>query len=132
MVLLRLSGRRARGRVALLDDEDRHLAARSWHLDSEGYPADGRRVRLHRAVLGAPPQPGLVVDHRNENKLDCRRENLEWVPQLVNARRHTAKRTHCRRGHPITRATTYVDSRGKRDCLVCRRERDRARRGRAG
>jgi hypothetical protein len=131
-VLIRLGGRRGAGKVALVDEQDAPLVeGRRFHLDAEGYPATGKHLRLHRLVMGRPPAPGLVVDHRNGIKTDNRRANLEWVPQAVNARRYTSRRQTCRHGHRITPASTYLDPRGKRDCLVCRRERDRRRRQRA-
>jgi len=50
------------------------ILTRSWRLDSEGYVGGSKRVRLHRWLLR--PGRGVLVDHRNGNTLDNRRENL--------------------------------------------------------
>lgn len=39
-----------------------------------------------------------------------------------------AVKTHCLRGHPFTPKNTRLDSRGKRVCRTCDRDRDRERR----
>lgn len=70
------------GFVALIDDEDAHLAQHKWHVAKRPtvvyaqrrvYQADGSSFieLLHQAVLGLP-----WVDHINRNGLDCRRSNL--------------------------------------------------------
>lgn len=46
-------------------------------------------IRMHRAVLGY--EGPLDVDHKNQNTLDNRRENLRAVPRLVNVK-NTGKR----------------------------------------
>lgn len=52
-------------------------------------------VRMHRLIMDLPPgslTSELVVDHRNGNGLDNRRENLEVVTFSENSRRATFKR----------------------------------------
>lgn len=75
---------RAKGRqkYALVDENDFHrLHALNWRLSHDGYAvcftADGP-VNLHKAVYGDCPAD-MIVDHRNRNKLDCRRQNLRLV-----------------------------------------------------
>lgn len=71
----------SQGKVALIDDEDAHLAEFKWHARHNGrnlwYAArcvgpQRRTVSLHRVIL-----PGCVqVDHINGDGLDNRRANL--------------------------------------------------------
>ena len=71
-----------RGRFALVDEDMFDaLSARLWFWlatgKSVGYACsdDGKsRMMLHHAVLGVPGN--THVDHKNNNGLDCRRENL--------------------------------------------------------
>src|SRR4051812_204373 len=79
------------GYVALIDDEDyERVAARKWHVTNTGKSTPyagtmvrrGKRIRLHRFLLDAPA--GLLVDHRNRNGLDCRRENLRLATHAQN------------------------------------------------
>jgi hypothetical protein len=60
------------------------LSKWSWHL--HGLYAvrheKGKRIYLHRAIM-QPPQ-GMVVDHKNRNKLDNTRENLLVCTQQEN------------------------------------------------
>lgn len=50
----------------------------------------GRRVALHRFILGDPPAAGMVPDHISGNGLDNRRGNLRWAtPSQNNINRHT-------------------------------------------
>jgi hypothetical protein len=75
------------GMVALIDDQDAHLASRTWHVKTDArrrtlYAAhtvntgDGFvTLRLHREVLGIT-DPSVEVDHKNGDGLDCRRNNL--------------------------------------------------------
>lgn len=77
---------------ALVSEEDYLIAASySWSMAGRGYARaagkhpDGRfrSVYLHRLVMGDPK--GLQIDHRNGDKLDCRRENLR---QATNSQNH--------------------------------------------
>lgn len=94
-----LSGARGRGKFLLVDDEDyERLAARKWY-DHDGYALtvqhlyvreDGSRAQAqissHRFVLGCTVGDGVVVDHKNGDRLDCRRENLRKTDYEGNAR----------------------------------------------
>lgn len=67
---------------ALIDAADWPAVRRyRWCFDGRyAMTKIGRRnVRLHTFLMGAPPEPGLEVDHRNRVKLDNRRANLRWV-----------------------------------------------------
>lgn len=78
------------GYVALVDDEDFARVSRlKWHADwsPSGWYAKaesgGRQVRMHRYIIGAPPD--VDVDHRNGNTLDNRRKNLRPATPSGNA-----------------------------------------------
>lgn len=81
---------------ALVDDEDfERVAAIRWYLDRDGYarsPTRREHVRMHRFVLGLQKGDGLVADHRNGDRLDNRRANLQAVTLLENAQRRGARR----------------------------------------
>lgn len=50
-------------------------------------PARKVKIRLHRWLLGLPPLPGIneeIVDHDNEDGLDCTRANLILRSQAEN------------------------------------------------
>lgn len=97
------------GQTAIVDDEDAALARMKWYAEkreqtfyaSRNRPkVNGRSVgvvRLHAAILGAPP-PGMEIDHINGNGLDNRRENLRVVPHRLNQRNRRANRTKARTG----------------------------------
>lgn len=81
------------GHVALIDETDLPLINQfKWHarrgrrtvyVQTHGSPANGRRRSyLHRLLLSAPP--GLLVDHRNLNGLDNRRDNLRLCTPVEN------------------------------------------------
>ena len=53
------------------------MKQKKWGLSSHGYvrtTINGKRVYLHRLIMNPPK--GKVIDHKNGNKLDNRRENL--------------------------------------------------------
>lgn len=83
------------GPVQVDDDLLAELSAVSWHIDGAGYAR--RTIRLgkgsgarktaeflHRRIVGA--KPGQIVDHRDGNPLNNRRENLRFVTAQGNAR----------------------------------------------
>jgi len=79
-----------RGQAALIDDEDLlKIAGYRWLLSAKGYvvamlgPRNKRKaVWLHRLVAGTPN--GFDTDHRNRNKLDCRKQNLRPATRRQN------------------------------------------------
>lgn len=79
----------------LVSIEDRHLGRYSWSPSRWGYPrrrvSDGGAIFLHRQIMGCVPHDGLVVDHINRDKVDCRRENLRLVTQAQNAQNQGAR-----------------------------------------
>lgn len=83
--------RLTRGKFALVDEADfKRLRARAWRWEatgkSAGYAASGDRhtkTLLHHAVLGV--QSSEHVDHRDNNGLDCRRENLRLASRQDNS-----------------------------------------------
>lgn len=69
----------AKGGFALVDSNMAWLAQQhNWCLDSHGYAISrykGAKIYLHHFIIGKAPV-GLVTDHKNRNKTDCREINL--------------------------------------------------------
>lgn len=68
---------------ALVDDEDyERLNGYRWYLGNSGYAGrttkgrGGRKITMHREVLGLAPGDKKQADHINGNRLDNRRRNL--------------------------------------------------------
>ena len=59
----------------------------SWSLSGNGYAngyfKNNKYILLHHLILGQPPT-GLKTDHKNRNKLDCRKDNLHFVTHAQN------------------------------------------------
>lgn len=84
------------GYVALVDDEDyERVMTRKWYAlrqtDGLVYVASNaipRRhlsaARLHTFVMSG--NAGLEIDHKNDNGLDCRKENLRLATHTQNSR----------------------------------------------
>lgn len=75
---------------ALVDDDFAALALLKWYFDKDGYVRRSRydstsrslkNITLHREVMG---QPDGLVDHKDGNKLDCRRTNLRVATHQAN------------------------------------------------
>jgi hypothetical protein len=80
-----------RGEITLIDAADLSIVGDAiWRKTTQGYAgrtAGSKTLLLHREIMGAPP--GLVVDHRNHNRLDNRRENLRVCPRAGNSQNST-------------------------------------------
>lgn len=53
-----------------------------------------KSIRVHKAVAETfipNPQKHPIVHHKDENRLNCCRENLEWTDQKMNIRYHWKK-----------------------------------------
>lgn len=89
-----------KGRFAIIDPADAALVFQhKWYLN-QGYAstthhragrgkADRDRnvnLAMHRLIMGEPPEAGLTVHHKNWNRLDNRRSNLEWLTLAENTR----------------------------------------------
>ncbi len=71
----------------IVDDADfEWVRNHSWNL-SNGYlvaTIKTKSISLHRLIMGAPN--GIQVDHKNHNRLDCRRSNLRLATQTQQER----------------------------------------------
>lgn len=56
----------------------------TWYKNGGGYVAGPSGILLHHFLIGKP-EPGMVVDHKNKNKLDNRRENIHFVSMSQNS-----------------------------------------------
>lgn len=102
------------GKTVLLDDEDvEKVIGYSWHAAKgdqrrENWYAQsqstGRTIYMHRLILDAPP--GMVVDHKNRNGLDNRRQNIRLcTPRQNNTHRIVERSSSGFRGvHPCVRS----------------------------
>lgn len=80
----------AKDGYALVDAAEVHLASINWVKNSNGYAVGGKNgkvVYLHRLImadeLNSHSQP-MLVDHKNQDKLDNRRCNLRVVNKSAN------------------------------------------------
>ena len=90
---------------------------------AEGYgivTQGGRQVLAHRAAwenAGRAIPAGYQLHHICLNKACVNVEHLELVTRREHAQRHLL--THCRRGHVMDEANTYIHK-GQRNCRKCR------------
>jgi hypothetical protein len=131
------------GKVALIDDGDAHLAAHKWYAArrrSTWYAVRkttrrdpgccGRTLLLHREVLRA--LPGVEVDHKDGNGLDCRRENLRIATGAENTRNQRRRRDNTSgfKGVVWAKRKRYwraeIHANGKRRSLGCYKRPDDA------
>jgi hypothetical protein len=72
-----------------IDDSDFELVSKYiWGIDN-GYPYSsikGNRVRLHRMLLGLVTGDGNLVDHKDGNPLNNRRDNIRVCTRSQNNR----------------------------------------------
>jgi hypothetical protein len=119
---LPLCGKRGEGFDALVDPDvywwARHFF---WFVTANGYVAcrtGGRVATLHRIIAGDPS--GLDVHHRNGDRLDARRDNLETLSRQEHLRRSGPRKNARSRFKGVTfhrraqkwNARLFVDGRG--------------------
>lgn len=64
-----------------------------WHINNDGYAkgdVDGKTITMHKYLKGQPPK-GQVIDHKNLNKLDNRKDNLKFSTISQNAQNRAKK-----------------------------------------
>lgn len=99
----------------------------------KGYGAiwvHGRLMDAHRymwLVMRGPIPAGLEVDHLCRVRHCVNPQHMELVTKRENILRgnglaaQNARKTHCAKGHPLTGGNLYVDPRGGRRCVACRK-----------
>jgi hypothetical protein len=93
--LIPLGGTNGVGKWAVVDTADApKIAALSWSLGPFGVRAatPTGNVLLHRLIMGAPR--GMVVDHRDHDILNNRRNNLRLCRQSKNCQNNIGVRAH--------------------------------------
>lgn len=97
---------------------------------------DGKFPKAHRLSYEhyvGPIPDGLDLDHLCRNRWCVNPDHLEPVSRRENLLRgdtipaHEARRIHCPKGHPYDDKNTHIDTRGKRACRQCWREKALAR-----
>ena len=100
---------------------------------------NGRLEQAHRVAYTAARGPipdGLQIDHLCRSKNCVRPDHLEAVTNAENSRRaipfasnHTKganrNKTHCSRGHEYTAENTLLSKDYRRDCRMCKADRNR-------
>jgi hypothetical protein len=72
--------------VALVDDDDyERVAAHRWHY-TDGYATNSKVGYMHCLIM-RPPE-GYIVHHKNRNRLDNRKSELEVLTHKEHGQRH--------------------------------------------
>ena len=86
-----------KGKKVLIDEDDFPVISRlTWHIDS-GYATTTfitnnkktYKIFMHRLILQS--KRGYVVDHKNGNRLDNRKENLQYATHSQNSQNQKRK-----------------------------------------
>lgn len=90
MKKIKLHGKYGEGKFAIVDDDiyDKYKN-KNMHCTESGYVIFGHNKSLHREIMN-PPE-GMVIDHKNHNPLDNRRDNLRICTQAENTRNRKSK-----------------------------------------
>jgi hypothetical protein len=85
-----------KAQVILVDGEYFPVVSKhSWCVSKNGYAVariGGKLTRLHRYLFNPPSD--VVMDHRDGNKLDCRKQNLRLCENTLNSRNSKIKRNN--------------------------------------
>lgn len=81
------------GKEFYFDKEDYDLVKKyCWDVDdSNGYAKtidkidNTGKLYLHRLVMGCEKGDGVIIDHINRNRIDCRKNNLRFVNDIQSA-----------------------------------------------
>jgi hypothetical protein len=88
----------------------------------------GAHLMAHRAayeLAHGPVPPGMVLDHRCRERTCINPAHLEPVPNRENVLRGVgpsavnARKTACKRGHPLAGPNLYRMPDGRRQCRAC-------------
>lgn len=92
---IKLGGSKAIGKFLIVDEDDYDRISKfSWSMDKDGYAQahlkgswdkvknTGKKVKAHRIIIDCPD--GMEVDHKNGNRLDCRKKNLRVATHAQN------------------------------------------------
>lgn len=97
-----------------------------------------RRIHTLVALAFMGPTPdGMEILHCDGDKANARLDNLRFgthaenMADMVRHGRSTKLGDKCRKGHEFTPENTGKGSQGRRVCLACKRDWERARSGRA-
>lgn len=106
-------------------------------LKCHGYPRSAHRASWQ--AHNGPIPPGLHILHSCDTPQCVNPAHLRAGTHAENMADITARgrrkpsatgtyapMSHCRRGHEFTSENTFIDARGDRGCLECRRARNRA------
>lgn len=78
IIQIPLGGKRGVGKFTIVDESDYHLVKNhNWSFCGKGYAAckiANKTALMHRLIMSA--QPDKVIDHKNHDGLDNRRDNL--------------------------------------------------------
>ena len=107
------------------------------YVDQLGYGRakwEGKQVKVHRAAYEAakgPIPPGLEIDHLCSVRNCYNPAHLEAVTHAENVRRGRAgefwaAKTHCPQDHEYSPENTFINKKGARVCLTCKRAATRA------
>lgn len=106
------------------------LSARGYGVFSIGGKKRRAHVVAYEAKVGPVPE-GRELDHVAErgcrSHACCNHEHTEPVTHAENMRRAADRASECPKGHAFTAANSYRNSRGHRECRICRSKRRRIR-----